>query len=138
MAMSKALGMYANERAVFEAVLAHGSGKLAFRSKSAAHHFRQRAYYYRKLLHIKQLESSGLQIAATSTPYDAIVMSIRPDNPMVVLIEEKQINAVFTPDQGKAITFSGACRDVASPGESDDEDKELLAFAEGLRLGSKP
>jgi len=81
MAMSKSLGMYANCRVVLDQVVERGEASLTFPTPTKANHFRQRSYYFRKLLHEAQRNRAGHDYVETSTPYDHITFSIDPANP---------------------------------------------------------
>jgi len=102
MAMSKALGMYADCRTAFDAVVLHRGGTFTFDSKSAALAFRQRAYYFRKLLHEEQ---SGNRVVHTSTPYDAIVIRMDPDDGRKLRITNEVLRATFVADDGTVVAF---------------------------------
>jgi hypothetical protein len=80
MAMSRSIGMYANVRVVLDQVVLRGRASLTFPSTHKAHYFRQRSYYFRKLLHEAQLAQSPNDFIVTSTPYDNITFSIDANN----------------------------------------------------------
>jgi len=81
MALSRSIGMYANVRVVLDQVVLRGRASLTFASPTKANYFRQRSYYFRKLLHEAQSARSPNDFVVTSTPYDNITFSIDPDNP---------------------------------------------------------
>lgn len=88
MAMSKNLGMYTDIHEVFQEILTAGKTcTLSFPTKTKARHWKQRAYYYRKLLHDKQAAQLGLEVSGTSTPYDAFIFRDHPDDPTKIRVE---------------------------------------------------
>ena len=76
MGLSKSLAMYGDVKAVLDKVCENGSAVIKFPTPAKASSFRQRCYYYRKLLHNQQAELRGLYASNTSTPYDHLTLSI--------------------------------------------------------------
>lgn len=128
MGMSKALGMYADVAQIFDTCLKQGALTLTFPTPAQAAQFRMRAYYYRKLLHQKQLEALGVAVAATSTPYDAIKMQIPTDAKNTVRVSQVSVAAIITLDSGETPEIAP----VAHPTSPAEENDPLLA--EALRL----
>lgn len=134
MGMSKALGMYADVTQIFDTCLKQGSLTLTFPTPAQAAQFRMRAYYYRKLLHEKQLAALGVAVAATSTPYDAIKMQIPADAKNTVRISQVSVAAIITLDSGEAPSIAPADHPTSLAEENDPLLTEALRIA--LDLGS--
>lgn len=131
MGLPKALGMYSDIKEVFDVCLAQGPLRLTFPTPAQALQFRQRGYYYRKLLHEKQLEALGLPVANTFTPYDSIKMTIAKDEPLVVRVAEVKLSASIVLESGEPVrppeTFH------ATRAEPEDDLADLAArFAKDL------
>lgn len=128
MAPSKNLGQYSDIKTIFDVVVSRGPVTKRFPTKSAAIRFRQRGYYFRTLLHNKQREALGLEIAETSTPYDSIKMTIPVDDVCLVRVEEIRYTGGFVFDDGSPV-------EVANPITVFDQSRPsdpLLASAEQL------
>lgn len=130
MPLPKALGMYADVKQVFDTCLAQGALTLTFQTPAKASQFRQRGYYYRKLLHTKQLEALGLEVANTYTPYDSIKLTISKTDPLRVRVEEVHLDAVMVLDSGE----TPQPPEPETPVDLSDDSLEALArkFAQDL------
>lgn len=114
MAETQALGMYADCKRVFDAVLEHRGLSLCFyedgdpakTSPSKAINFRRRCYAYRVLLHKRQVKAKGVDIADTLTPYDTIRMKILKEKPGWLFIELAEVPAQVLDPQGNPVTFA--------------------------------
>lgn len=128
MAMSKNLGMYNDVESVFKEILAaNKTCTLSFPTKTKARQWKQRAYYYRKLLHDKQASQLGLEVSATSTPYDAFIFREHPTDPTKVRVE-----TAYRPDN---ISFDEDATDSFGPiSDATDLDAAEDAFAAAKRM----
>lgn len=125
MPLPKALGMYADIKQVFDLCLKSGPLTVDFPTPAQASQFRQRAYYYRKLLHSKQLDALGLPIAVTATPYDSIKLTILKDRPCAVRVAEVSLLANVTLDSGETVSLEKVAEPL--PLEATVDDPLMLA-----------
>lgn len=127
MAMSKNLGMYTGLRATLDKIRADGREcVLQFDTPTKARNWRQRAYYFRKLLHEQQaamLNASGMAVT-TSTPYDDMIFRDAKDednkpipNAIAVCVGDDPIEITFAPDGERVfepVTETAALEDEQS------------------------
>ena len=127
MALSTNLGSYADVAKVLDAALSAGGARYRVKDRGTAIHWRQRAYKFRSLLlRQKAKELELIPGLLPSTPYDALVVRIDPNDECVCVITERTPHGELTDLDGKPLVV----------GKPDEEGAELLAeamsFAEGL------
>jgi len=125
MAMSKALGRYVDVKAVMDAALTHGSVLVTFDSRGSATAFSGRLYYYKSLLHEKQRAQLGNEVAATSTPYDGIMVSRKGLPETTLRIGKTFVNATVTTESGETVPLTLD----ASPSPAEDLSDDPLLIA---------
>ena len=119
MPLTKNLNAYEDVRRVLDAIAAAGGGYYELSSAKAAHSFRIRANYFRKLL----VERDGF------SPYDALIFRIQKSKPKCVKIEHR------TYDNGVIKSLEG---DEIQPAEElailplDFDEDAITAEAESL------
>ncbi len=131
MGMSKNIGAYVDISPILDAALAAGGATFRLPSAGKAHRWRQRAYFYRGLLHTHQRArlANILDTRPSSTPYDAIRM--RLEGPIVIIdVEGEEIKGELLDGAGNPLTLPDVL--TGSPrhdsiDELDDEDADMLA-----------
>lgn len=101
MGVARNSSRYPAERAVLDQALAMGGLNYTLPSPGQATAFRQRAYYFRTLLHKEMNIAAGHRLVGT--PYDAIRMVIKPEAPCVVTITLDTPAGIITPLSGGVI-----------------------------------
>lgn len=129
MPLSKSLHSYNDVKAVFSAFASRDTMTIAFPSKGKAHHWRQRAYYYRKLLHNLQEERNATGVP-TETPYDNYVIRTDKHDPRVLHLEKHIFDGVLRDGAGNEIKIS---YEDATPDEADLDLEALDAAVQELK-----
>lgn len=122
MALSRDLFTYADVRQVLEAALNVNGAVYTLPSPSAAMRWRQRAYYYRKLLREHLSEQAGYPC---ETPFDMMRLTIPKGSSAVEINFTPLTPGVLTTPDGKPIALAGP--------EEDKLAVEAAQFLETLR-----
>ncbi|MBM61929.1 MAG: hypothetical protein CL484_03135 [Acidobacteria bacterium] len=133
--------MYTDVHRVYEAALANGGALYRLETKSAAHYFRTRAHYYRKLLR-SEIERRQKSPATAETKYDSIKISIDKEDPCLLrfTIQGSILEGALTGADGKPIEApeSSPMSEISeSPDLLQEVPDELEEFAKGLLLNAK-
>lgn len=124
MPLSKNIGSYRDCRAAFLTANKEGFIKITFPTYGKAHHFRQRAYNYRKLLHAKQAETT-VEGVATETPFDHLKLYLTGPFNNELVIEVNEVDAVVTDINGNPIDLTVE--------EADEPELDLDAIEEAAK-----
>lgn len=106
MSMSKELATYADVKAVLDAVVAKREPlQYKLPSFKAAHRWRHRFYYFRKLLRAQEAIRTGLKDIQLSTPYDGIQVAV-VDDKGTLLLKYAEIEGVLTDSKGEPVPIA--------------------------------
>lgn len=131
---------FADLKPILDAALAAGGASYRPRdhtgkhSPEAAHRFRHRVYAFRRSLQYYQ-EKEGLGFTSTSTPYDAIILRIDPNDPTCVLINKPDDYGDLKTLDGKPLKVGETPPASAAPSSHDDDPLIEQARRQAKELG---